>query len=90
MMGFICSEKVNNVYSEYNGFGSPWPPGRYNTLTDFFFPRLHSLLLTTLNKGDEPTILVDMMLSQSEVAVKEETDSEILFYVMINESNMCH
>lgn len=52
----------------------------------FFSPGLHFLLLTTLDKEDKPTLLVNMMLSQSEVLVKG--DAEISSYVMINESNI--
>lgn len=54
----------------------------------FFLPGLHSQLLTTLDKGDKPTLLVNTMLYQYEVLAKEETNSEDFSYMMISESNI--
>lgn len=79
-MEYISMEQVSNDHSEYNEFVNPWPPVRYNTLIDIFPLELHPLLLTTLNKGDKPTLLVNIMLSQFEELVKGEIDSNLLLY----------
>lgn len=71
--------------SECSRFGSPQ---LLEYWTDVFSPALHSLLLTILNKGDKPTLLVTPMPSHSEMLVKGETDSEVLSYAMINEPHL--